>query len=86
MTSGDQDQKTDARPDRPGHPYGMCPGCPWPLATPEPDMTDIADKCPGCPGCPLCVFVMLRKLERADLGFERQRRFQWKDPYKDSRL
>jgi len=36
-------------------------------------MTDIADKCPGCLGCPLCFFVMLRKLEQADLGFERQR-------------
>ena len=35
-------------------------------------MTDIADKCPGCPGCPLCFFVMLRRLEQADLGFERQ--------------
>jgi len=50
MTSGDEDQKTDARPD----------------------MTDIADKCPGCLGCPLCFFVMLRKLEQADLGLERQ--------------
>ena len=35
-------------------------------------MTDIADKCPGCLGCPLCFFVMLRKLEQADLGLERQ--------------
>src|SRR5262245_52547221 len=58
---------------QPGHPYGVCPGCPWPLATPGPDMTDIADKCPGCLGCPVCFFVMLRKLEQSGLGFERQR-------------
>jgi len=25
-----------------------------------------------CLGCPLCFFVMLRKLEQADLGLERQ--------------
>jgi len=72
MTSGDEDQKTDARPDNPDTPTVCVRAVRGPLATPGPDMTDIADKCPGCLGCPLCFFVMLRKLEQADLGLERQ--------------